>query len=206
MAIMRKKPVRKRIARKGEGYLYSAFLLHTSAATPVDVAIAVGDRTLFSTARGGTGQGFGTTALTELETNVENAGRIPDEMSFKARNMGFLPEPLARGSQQLRIARQGVIKIDKPEYKYTYGPAFLWPCPVGIAGHATTAGIEFGGLGGANPTGMRRLSNSIKLGAGQSVKMIYSVPTAYTILAAEQTASQQVVIYIVFYGLWISKV
>lgn len=201
---------RSGILRAGDGYLYSTFRLFTSAAVPVDVVVAAtadNGNLMFATQRGATGQGFGAAiALTALETNMDNAGKMPSELGYKINQMGFHTCGDVDVRAAMLIARFSTLRLVMPEYVYEFGPAELWPTGNGMQGFGAVGGGN-GSVGAPLPQAtMRRFKKPLLLPADKTFSIGQIVVRAFTIPAAFQSASQPVDIRVALWGDWISKI
>lgn len=191
--------------RRGEGFLYSSFLLGTSAAVPVPIALGIADSVMFVTPRGVAGQGY-VAALTDLETNMDNAGQLPNELGFSISQIGFIPNTRLPLRLVNRLAASGTLRLIMPEWEYNLGPAEMFPGGVGVQGVATGGGVELGSLGLPTRHSRMVLKDGLLLPGGKTFRFAYRVQTAYAIPAAEQIPLEQISIKLMLWGRWESRV
>ncbi len=203
-----------KLRRAGEGPLYSAFRLYTTAGVPAAVIVAAQDARMFTTKVGAEGQNWGAgNPLSYNETNMENAGRIPDEQSFRIREIGVAiysgvglaaaqdsTTAVIPDNAQVALLMATHLRIDTPQWKQVFGPVWFWPAGVG----PDESGLAWNGQ--RTLTAARKLRRKVLLKAGQTLAWIATFPRATTVAAADQVANQAVAIMIRMYGSWEEKV
>lgn len=218
------RPVKEKRApvRAGEGYLYSAAQVLLSAAAPANIDVGAGgtgvagsETRLFSVAQGGEGQNFNAgIPLRNSETNLKNAGRIPDEQSFRMRSVGFFfyahmggvladqtsATAVVTDNAQAALLKTGAWEFDSPQWKYTWGPSDFWPAGIGIE----ESGIA--GNGQRTVTARIKLRRAVILRAGQTFAMIWRIERTTRIALADQVANQRIAVMSFLYGDWLEKV
>lgn len=115
--------------RREVGYLYSAYLMPTS--------LTAGTRTTFQTQVGATGQGS-SNALTYVETNLENAGRIPDSTSWVITDLGIGFNTSTALADIKKIVDNSYVQLNKPGYQRVLGAMMFWPGGWGLNGSVAT--------------------------------------------------------------------
>jgi hypothetical protein len=191
--------------RVGDGYLYSTYRFATSAATPAAITLnASGEGfQFFATQIGGTGQGFGSTTLTPLETNLKNAGKVPGEQAYRMEAIGFG----GAGDLDVRLTktveRFGYLKFTTPAYDWLMGPAEMYPLGLNPGG--------FGSIGGGNAQepgpgpvqAMRKLNVPIILPPNATFGVTYQNPAAVTLATVYQQPSQNLDFRVAMWGRWV---
>lgn len=173
-----------KIQRVNTGYLYSCRLLPSN--------LAVGDYDWFVTPQGQAGQGF-TGVLTDIDTNLVNAQRVPDQTRYEITELGFyvvgLNEAGSYSGSSLNdlqnILGYSNLKFKKVEYEYTLGPTFLWPGGAGVYGAVAAASgtviTQAWNNGLPSPQARMKLKIPIILDPGDTFSMRLTVTTAVTI-------------------------
>jgi hypothetical protein len=170
---------------------------------------------LFAVAQGGEGQGFPAgVPLRISETNLKNAGRIPDEQSFRMRTLGFAfyahmggvladqtsATAVVSDNAQAALLKTGGWEFDSPQWKYTFGPSDFWPAGYGIE----ESGIA--GNGQRTTTARVKLRRPVILRAGQTFSVLWKIERTTRIAAADQVANQRIAVMCTLYGDWLEKV
>src|ERR1041385_1175427 len=146
---------------RGEnGHLYSAYLLPTS--------LAKGEDALFLNNVHGVGQGS-SNALTYVETNMENAGRVSDSRSWVITDFGVGCNTSVALADLKKILDNSFVVFQKPGYVRYFGPSFFFGAGGGITGATTENNVGSYTNGMASPRLVRRpLGKPIILNKGTS--------------------------------------
>lgn len=190
--------------RVGDGYLYSTYRFGTSAATPAAININANGEgfQFFSTAIGAVGQGFATN-LTPLETNLQNAGKVPGEQAFRMESIGFG----GAGDLDVRLTktveRFGYLKFKTPAYDWTMGRAEFFPLGMNAGGFGTPGGGNAQEAGPGPAQAMRKMSVPIILPPNATFGVTYQTPAQFTLATLYQQASQNIDFTVAMWGRWV---
>lgn len=191
--------------RVGDGYLYSTYRFGTSAATPAALTVnASGEGfTFFSAQIGATGQGFGTTPLTPLETNLKNAGKVPGEQAYRMEAIGFG----GCGDLDVRLTktveRFGYLKFTTPAYDWLMGPAELFPLGLTPGGFGSAGGGNAQEAGPGIAQAMRKMSVPIILPPNATFGVTFQTPVQITLASLYQQPSQNIDFRAAMWGRWV---
>lgn len=160
--------LQKILARVGEQCLWST---HGFIANGTNTWS--GDHDVFTTALGNAGQGF-TRSLDVAETNLREAGRIPNGLSFKVYGVGFHPYGLIKGGTAAgasgkalpisaidldAIQGYGILKWNFLTTEIDIGPLQVIGAAGGSFGQSSDTGAAYGGAGTAGAGSMVALNH-----------------------------------------------
>ena len=193
--------------RVGDGYLYSTYRFLTSANPAVATNVnAPGEgNSFFATQIGGTGQGFGNTQLSPLETNSKNAGKVPGEQAFRMESIGFG----GAGDLDVRLTktveRFGYLKFLTPAFDWLMGPAELFPLGLNPGGFGNVGAGNAQEAGPGPAQAMRKMNVPIILPPNATFSVNYYTPATFVLAAVYQVASQAVDFRVGMWGRWITE-
>lgn len=162
------------IARQATAWLYSCNKLLSSP---------TGTLSYFATGVGGTGQGFGSTPLTQTETNLPSGGRIPDQQRWVIRELGFYVTSANVATDVSLIMHMGNLSLVKPDYQYFYGIPAFWPAGFGLYSATTTVGTN----GFAARTARNMLKVPIVMDPGETFQWNLTITAAPSLTATALT-------------------
>lgn len=130
----------------------------------------------FSAELSGTGQGFGSTTLTRMETNWEGKIIGPDGFTIQAVGIEFIPDALnvsTNLSDMFELATKTALVLELGDQRINLGPSYRWPQGVGLGemqvkSASSTAHTDGGFL---NRPGQRLLVEPIHLEEGAKPKI-----------------------------------
>ena len=189
--------------RSDSGYLWSAYLLPT--------ALTKQDYDTFVVGQGSEGQGWGSgNPLSVRETNLPNSGRIPDQLSFVATDLGVyldgdsVSTTTARTAIQLgdmlAVAENTTLIYRKTGYERNFGPSVFWPGGFGVVGATTQNAAESWTNGFPSHTARRRLKRPLIFNPGDSFKVSVRADAA-DYPSAGYTLNAKVAAFVIFYGI-----
>jgi hypothetical protein len=169
--------------RLEENYLYASrrFPLAANNVVPGAPNIAAQDYIFFATAKGQQGQAEGFPAgfqLTDLETNLDIAGQVPQGKDFVLHQIGLSFNARALTGDITQLLDLGALRFDKGGGQFTlfHGPARMWPGGTGVSGFSTNNITEAAHNGVSDIRAVRSLRVPRVLKAGEQFRYVLSIP------------------------------